>query len=112
MSTTSTPDSRLGGTGIQTGRIGLGCVTFGREIDHDAAFAIMDYAVENGITLFDTAESYGDGASDRIVGRWLCSRAMRRTSGESGPVGSAGSAASAATSTGGGGGGATATGSG
>ncbi|MGA2328009.1 MAG: aldo/keto reductase [Bryobacteraceae bacterium] len=78
MSTTSTPDSRLGGTGIQTGRIGLGCVTFGREIDHDAAFAIMDYAVENGITLFDTAESYGDGASDRIVGRWLCSRAMRQ----------------------------------
>jgi 1-deoxyxylulose-5-phosphate synthase len=58
-------------------RIGLGCVTFGREIDQDAAFRIMDYAVEKGVRFFDTAESYGEGASEQIVGRWLRARAMQ-----------------------------------
>ena len=58
-------------------RIGLGCVTFGREIDEAASFAIMDHAVERGITLFDTAEAYGQGASERVVGRWMESRSTR-----------------------------------
>ncbi|MES2392098.1 MAG: aldo/keto reductase, partial [Acidobacteriota bacterium] len=61
---------------IHPSKIGLGCVTFGREIDEDQSFAIMDYAVEHGITLFDTAEAYGGGASEKIVGRWLRSRGM------------------------------------
>jgi aryl-alcohol dehydrogenase-like predicted oxidoreductase len=47
-------------------RIGLGCVTFGREIDADRSFEIMDYAFANGINFFDTAATYGDGASERI----------------------------------------------
>ena len=68
----------LGGTGVMTGKVGLGCVTFGREIGENASSAIMDYAVENGITLFDTAESYGGGASERIIGRWLRQRRMAR----------------------------------
>ena len=38
-------------------RIGLGCVTFGREIDEAASFRLLDYAVERGISLLDTAES-------------------------------------------------------
>lgn len=59
-------------------RIGLGCVTFGREIDADAAFRIMDYAFERGVRLFDTAESYGGGASEAIVGRWLKTHGLRR----------------------------------
>ncbi|MBM3740992.1 MAG: aldo/keto reductase [Acidobacteria bacterium] len=59
-------------------RLGLGCVTFGREIDEDASFRIMDYAVERDIRLFDTAEAYGGGASERIVGRWMESRGARR----------------------------------
>lgn len=54
--------------------IGLGCVTFGREIDEHASFKIMDYAVENGITFFDTASAYGDGASEKIVGNWIANR--------------------------------------
>lgn len=49
---------------------GLGCVTFGREIDRQTAFSLMDYAVENGITFFDTAAAYGDGASEKIIGDW------------------------------------------
>ena len=90
----------LGSTGLRVGRIGLGCTTFGREIDEAACFAIMDHAIENGITLFDTAEAYGGGeakqyrknhlgidderevsseshSSEKIIGRWLKSRACR-----------------------------------
>ena len=47
--------------------IGLGCVTFGREIDQQASYSLMDYAVEKGITFFDTASAYGDGASEKII---------------------------------------------
>jgi aryl-alcohol dehydrogenase-like predicted oxidoreductase len=38
----------------------------------------MDFAAENGIRLFDTAESYGDGDSERIIGTWLRSRGAAR----------------------------------
>ncbi len=54
--------------------IGLGCVTFGREIDQEQSFKMMDYALENDITLFDTASTYQNGASETIVGKWLVSR--------------------------------------
>jgi 1-deoxyxylulose-5-phosphate synthase len=87
----------LGKTGFEVSRIGLGCVTFGREIDEATSFRIMDYAVDQGITLFDTAEAYGGGqardyrrtqlgledtrevsgefhSSEKIVGRWLKTR--------------------------------------
>lgn len=56
------------------GRIGLGCVTFGREIDEAAAFALMDHAFARGVRCFDTAAAYGGGNSERIIGRWLASR--------------------------------------
>ena len=49
----------LGRTGQSIPAIALGCVTFGREIDEDTSYRIMDYAMEQGITLFDTAEAYG-----------------------------------------------------
>lgn len=62
-----------------SGKIALGCVTFGREINEDTAFRILDYAVEHGITFFDTAEAYGGGASERILGRWLQSTGMRKS---------------------------------
>lgn len=54
--------------------IGLGCVTFGREIDEKASFGLMDHALERGVTFFDTAASYGDGASELILGAWLAAR--------------------------------------
>ncbi len=62
---------KLGSTPFDVRRIALGCVTFGREISQDDSFRLMDYAVEHGINLFDTAEAYGEGASEQIVGRWL-----------------------------------------
>lgn len=57
--------------------IGLGCVTFGREIDPDASFRVMDRAREHGINLFDTAEAYAAGASETVVGNWLAARNNR-----------------------------------
>lgn len=67
----------LGNTDLQVSSIGLGCVTFGREIDEPAAFEVMDRAVERGINLFDTAEAYAAGASEAVIGRWLASRGGR-----------------------------------
>ena len=90
----------LGRTEYTLSAIGLGCVTFGREIDEDASYAILDYAVEKGITWFDTAESYGGGnarisrrerfgiddvrevsdemgSSEAILGRWMEARGCR-----------------------------------
>jgi len=61
---------------IRLSKIGLGCVTFGREIDESHSFAIMDYAAEHGICFFDTAEAYGEGASEKIIGNWMRSRGM------------------------------------
>jgi aryl-alcohol dehydrogenase-like predicted oxidoreductase len=57
--------------------LGLGCVTFGREIDRAAAFAMMDHAAAEGIRFFDTAAAYGGGASESLVGEWLASRNSR-----------------------------------
>lgn len=58
-------------SGKQISKIGLGCVTFGREIGRSASFDMMDYAYECGITLFDTAAAYGAGSSEAIVGEWI-----------------------------------------
>lgn len=51
--------------------LGLGCVTFGREIGANVSFALMNHARANGINFFDTAAAYGAGASERIIGAWL-----------------------------------------
>ncbi|MDQ8052190.1 MAG: aldo/keto reductase [Pedobacter sp.] len=52
-------------------KLGLGCVTFGREIDQKTSFSLMDHAFANGINSFDTAAVYGGGASEEIIGKWL-----------------------------------------
>jgi len=68
---------QLGGSGVSVSRLGLGCVTFGREIDESAAFAVADRALERGITLFDTADAYGGGASEAVLGKWIEARGIR-----------------------------------
>jgi aryl-alcohol dehydrogenase-like predicted oxidoreductase len=68
----------LGKSHLEVSHIGLGCVTFGREIDEATAFAVMDHAVDCGITLFDTAEIYAQGRSEEVVGNWLKSRGKRQ----------------------------------
>lgn len=67
----------LGRSSLRVSRIGLGCVTFGREIDEDTALPIMDHAISRGINLFDTAEVYAKGRSEEVVGKWIESRRSR-----------------------------------
>jgi 1-deoxyxylulose-5-phosphate synthase len=67
----------LGTTDLLVSSIGLGCVTFGREIEEDVSFAVLDRAIDRGINLLDTAAVYGDGASERILGRWIRRRRGR-----------------------------------
>jgi aryl-alcohol dehydrogenase-like predicted oxidoreductase len=69
---------QLGQSDLRVSAIGLGCVTFGREIDAATAFDVLDHAVARGISLFDTAAAYGDGASEEIIGRWLRARRPQR----------------------------------
>ena len=54
--------------------VGLGCNNFGMTIDADATRAVVDTAIEAGITYFDTAESYGQGQSEEFLGRALAGR--------------------------------------
>ena len=91
---------KLGRTDTTLSFIGLGCVTFGREIDEDASAAILDDAVERGINWLDTAEAYGGGnartyrrdvlkvddvretsdimgSSEIIIGKWMKTRGCR-----------------------------------
>ena len=68
---------QLGKTDLQVSSIGLGCVTFSREIDETTAFDVMDHALERGITLFDTAEAYNSGGSETVVGHWMKTRNTR-----------------------------------
>jgi len=69
---------RLGRSDLRVSSIGLGGATFGREIDQAGAFAVLDRALERGITLFDTAEAYSAGRSEEILGRWIASRKARK----------------------------------
>jgi 1-deoxyxylulose-5-phosphate synthase len=68
----------LGRSGLVVSSIGLGCVTFGREIDEPTSRGVLDHAFEQGLTLLDTASAYGEErASERVLGRWLRDRGMR-----------------------------------
>lgn len=69
---------KMRGAGAVPCELGLGCVTFGREIDWGDAFTMMDYALGNGVTTFDTAAAYGGGISETIVGSWIARRAAQQ----------------------------------
>jgi aryl-alcohol dehydrogenase-like predicted oxidoreductase len=57
---------------------GLGCNNFGGRIDEAASLAVIDAALEAGITFFDTADVYGNGGgSESIIGRALAGRRDR-----------------------------------
>ncbi len=49
----------LGDSGLMVSTVGLGCNNFGMRIDADATAAVVDAAIDAGITLFDTSDSYG-----------------------------------------------------
>lgn len=68
----------LGASPLTVSQIGMGCVTFGREIDETSSFKILDHAFERGITLYDTAAAYAEGESERVLGSWLTKRPHRQ----------------------------------
>jgi aryl-alcohol dehydrogenase-like predicted oxidoreductase len=62
----------LGDSGLVVSVAGLGCNNFGGRLDLDGARAVVDAAIDAGITLFDTADVYGGaGASERALGEIL-----------------------------------------
>jgi aryl-alcohol dehydrogenase-like predicted oxidoreductase len=64
----------LGNRNLQIGEVGLGCWQFGGDfgpMDKTTAMAIMHEAVENGITFFDTADIYGNGRSESLIGEFI-----------------------------------------
>jgi aryl-alcohol dehydrogenase-like predicted oxidoreductase len=68
---------RLGRTGREVGVVGLGCWQLGADwgtVSEDDALATLDAAVEAGVTFLDTADVYGDGRSERLIGRYLAAR--------------------------------------
>jgi aryl-alcohol dehydrogenase-like predicted oxidoreductase len=77
----------LGGTEVEVTRIILGCGNFGgvgsapeffgQGEGEEEAFLIMDAAWELGITSFDTADAYGGGRSETMIGSWIRSRGHR-----------------------------------
>ncbi|WP_433468931.1 aldo/keto reductase [Spirillospora sp. CA-128828] len=75
---------KLGSSGLQVSRICLGMMTYGDPgswewlLREDAAEPIVRRAVEAGVTFFDTADMYSDGASEEITGRLLGKLFARR----------------------------------
>jgi aryl-alcohol dehydrogenase-like predicted oxidoreductase len=65
----------LGHSGLRVSVVGLGCNNFGGRIDLAASRAVIDQAIASGITLFDTADVYGNkGGSETILGEVLGER--------------------------------------
>src|SRR6202789_3651514 len=72
----------LGHSGCAVSAFGLGTMTFGAETDEPGAHEQLDRFTETGGTLVDTADVYGGGRSEEIIGRWLA----RRPAGVTEPV--------------------------
>ena len=74
------PYRRLGKSGLKISKIGLGTWKFGlpetgdgSRVDKQTALKIMDAAIENGVTFWDTANRYNNssGNSERVIGSWF-----------------------------------------
>jgi aryl-alcohol dehydrogenase-like predicted oxidoreductase len=68
------PTRPLGRSGLTVPIVGLGCNNFGRRVDLDQTRAVVDAALEEGITFFDTADIYGRGLSEEYLGEVLQGR--------------------------------------
>ncbi len=76
--------STLGNSSIKVSRICLGTMTFGEQNSQAEAFAQMDYALEQGVNFWDTAELYSVppkaetyGATETIIGNWFAQNGKR-----------------------------------
>jgi aryl-alcohol dehydrogenase-like predicted oxidoreductase len=71
---TTLPGRPLGDSGLNVSLIGLGCNNFGRRLDVQATRAVVDAALDQGVTFLDTADVYGRGASEEYLGEVLQGR--------------------------------------
>src|SRR5438105_6878864 len=67
----SMQSQELDSSGLQVTRIGLGCNNFGGRLDLERTRAVVEAALEAGITFLDTADIYGGGGSERFLGEIL-----------------------------------------
>ncbi|HEY8474999.1 MAG TPA: aldo/keto reductase [Natronosporangium sp.] len=65
---------RLGESDLLVSVVGLGCNNFGARIDAGRTAAVVGAALDHGINLFDTSDSYGDGLSEEYLGAALRGR--------------------------------------
>ncbi len=68
---------RLGGSGLKVSAVGLGCNNFGMRCDAEQTRVVVHKALDLGVTLFDTADVYGRGASETLLGKALGERRKR-----------------------------------
>src|SRR4030095_940793 len=74
--------TNLGKAGVKVSRVCLGCMSYGIEkrdwrLDEEQSRPFIKRALELGINFFDTANMYGDGASEQVLGRALRDFAKR-----------------------------------
>jgi aryl-alcohol dehydrogenase-like predicted oxidoreductase len=63
---------------LEVSLVGLGCNNFGRRVDEAGTHAVVDAALDAGVTFFDTADIYGaNGGSEEFLGRALAGRRDR-----------------------------------
>ena len=67
----------LGEGGPEVPVVGLGTNNFGRRCDYEQTLAVIDAALDEGVTLYDTADIYGQGTSEEYIGRALEGRRDR-----------------------------------
>ncbi|MFL5941876.1 MAG: aldo/keto reductase [Gaiellaceae bacterium] len=67
----------LGEGGPEVSVVGLGTNNFGGRIDYEQSLAVVDAALDAGVTLIDTADIYGQGTSEEFIGRALEGRRDR-----------------------------------
>jgi aryl-alcohol dehydrogenase-like predicted oxidoreductase len=68
----------LGRSGLLVSPLCLGTMNFGPQTSEADAFGIMDRALEEGVNFFDTANGYGGGQTEQILGRWFAQGGGRR----------------------------------
>jgi aryl-alcohol dehydrogenase-like predicted oxidoreductase len=68
------PTRPLGDSGLEVSVIGLGCNNFGRRVDLEGTRAVVDAALDEGVTFFDTADVYGGTQSEEFLGQVLDGR--------------------------------------
>ena len=65
---------QLGNSGLQVSAVGLGANNFGGRVDAERTKTVVHAALDSGVNLIDTSNSYGNGLSEEFIGRALKGR--------------------------------------